>query len=316
MRRTSFVFAALAALVLALAPGWADARAGGGFSFGSRGTRTFSAPPSTGTAPLGAAPMQRSLTQPSSPGYSPSPAAPGFGRYGYGYGGFGGGSPFMSGLLGGFIGAGIGGLLLGHGLFGGISGGFGFLGFLLQILLVALIVRWLWRRFAGPRPAFSGVPGMFARSTGPGPMPIRSGGGAATAPPVAIGPADYQQFEQILKEVQAAWSAHDLDRLRRVTTPEMLSYFAEQLAEQESRGVRNVTSNVRLEKGDLAEAWSEANREYATVAMHFSMNDVTEDAHGRIVDGSPAERTTATELWTFMRAPGGRWLLSAVQQAR
>ena len=312
MRRSSFFFAALAALMLALAPGWADARAGGGFSFGSRGMRTFSAPPSTGTAPFGGAPMQRSLSQPSSPGYAP--AAPGYGRYGYG--GFGGGSAFMSGLLGGFIGAGIGGLLLGHGLFGGISGGMGFLGFLLQVFLIFLLVRWLWRRFARPQPMFAGMPGMFARGASAGPTPMRGSGVPAAGPPLAIGPPDYQAFEHTLKEVQNAWSAHDLDRLRRLTTPEMLSYFAEQLAEQESRGVRNIVANVQLQQGDLAEAWSEGNREYATVAMRFSMNDVTQDASGRIVDGSPTERTTAAELWTFLRAPGGRWLLSAIQQAR
>ena len=45
MRRTSTLLAAIAALSLALAPGFADARAGGGGSFGSRGGMTFSAPP-------------------------------------------------------------------------------------------------------------------------------------------------------------------------------------------------------------------------------------------------------------------------------
>ena len=40
-----------------------QARVGGGFSGGSRGTRTFSAPPATPTAPS-AAPIQRSITQP------------------------------------------------------------------------------------------------------------------------------------------------------------------------------------------------------------------------------------------------------------
>jgi predicted lipid-binding transport protein (Tim44 family) len=43
---------------------------------------------------------------------------------------------------------------------------------------------------------------------------------------------------------------------------------------------------------------------------------VTRDNTGRIVDGSPSEHVTATELWTFMRAPGGQWILSAIQQAR
>ena len=99
MRRTSFVLAAGAALALALAPGLADARAGGGSSFGSRGSMTWSAPPSTGTAPYSAAPMQRSLT--------PNTPSPGYGGYptpGYG----GRGSGFMSGLMGGLIGAGLG----------------------------------------------------------------------------------------------------------------------------------------------------------------------------------------------------------------
>ena len=62
MRRALFIFAAIAALGLALAPGLADARAGFGRSFGSRGGMTWSAPPSTSTAPYGAQPMQRSFT--------------------------------------------------------------------------------------------------------------------------------------------------------------------------------------------------------------------------------------------------------------
>ena len=77
-----------------------------------------------------------------------------------------------------------------------------------------------------------------------------------------------------------------------------------------------MVSDVRLEQGDLSEAWSERGREYATVAMRFSMTDVTRDGGGRVVDGSPNERVTATEIWTFLRAPGGRWILSAIQQAR
>ena len=40
----------------------AHARVGGGFSGGSQGTRTFSAPPATPTAPT-AAPIQRSIAE-------------------------------------------------------------------------------------------------------------------------------------------------------------------------------------------------------------------------------------------------------------
>ena len=52
-----------------------------------------------------------------------------------------------------------------------------------------------------------------------------------------------------------------------MATPEMVSYFSEQLSEQASRGVRNSVTDVRLESGDLSQAWAEQGREYATVAM-------------------------------------------------
>jgi predicted lipid-binding transport protein (Tim44 family) len=308
MRRTPVLLAGFAALALALSPGFAEARAGGGSSFGSRGSMTYSAPPSTNTAPYSAAPMQRSMTpqyQPA-PGYAGSPIYQGQRSSG-----------FMSGLMGGLIGAGIGGLLFGHGFMGGGMGGFGFLGLLLQIFLVVVVVRFLFRLFMGGRsPAMAGGPNIFARGGMPGPGPMPGGGSASGPPPIAIGPADYQQFEQLLKGIQAAWSAHDLNGLQAMTTPEMASYFAEQLAEQVSRGVRNVVDDVTLVSGDLSQAWTEQGRDYATVAMRFSMVDVTRDAAGRVVDGSPDEHVTATEIWTFVRSRGGHWILSAIQQAR
>jgi predicted lipid-binding transport protein (Tim44 family) len=312
MRRVSVFLAAIAALTLLLTPGLADARAGNGGSFGSRGSQTWSAPPSTNTAPSGGQTMQRSLT-PNSPSYN-TPASPGFGAPGLGGQGFGGRSPFVSGLLGGLIGAGIGGMLFGHGFLGGGGLGFGgFIGFLLQIFLIVMVVRFLLRWFRDRQPATAGGPGMFARSGAPGGF---GGGGAPAGPPIAISPADYQAFEQLLKAVQAAWTARDLATLQRLATPEMVSIFAEQLAEQTSQGARNSVTDVRLLQGDLAQAWAESGREYATVAMRFSMIDVTRDAAGRIVDGSPQEHVTATELWTFLRVPGGQWVLSAIQQAR
>lgn len=306
MRRCHLLLAVVAALAIVLTPYLADARAGGGASMGSRGSQTWSAPPATGTAPYSAQPMQRSLTQ-NSPGYSP----------GYG-GGFGSG--FGSGLMGGLLGFGLAGLLLGHG-FGGF-GMFGLFGLLIRIAIIVFIVRWLMRLFRGTSPAYAGGPAMFAPSGagsmggpmgGTGPM---TGGGRPGVVPIAIAPADYQGFEQLLVAIQAAWSAHDLHQLSALLTPEMLSYFGDQLAEQASRGVRNSVTDVHLVKGDLAEAWAERGREYATVAMRFQMIDATYDQAGRVVDGSPTEHVVATEIWTFVRVPGGRWILSAIQQAR
>jgi len=236
---------------------------------------------------------------------------------------FGGG--FMSGLAGGLIGAGIGSMLFGGGggFFGHGLGFGGFLGFLLQVFLVVMIGRFLWRMFMRNRqPALAGGPGMFGRDGAPGMMGGMMGGGSAPPQPaggqvpITIAPGDFQEFEQLLKSTQAAWSARDLHALSGMATPEMLSYFSEQLSEQASRGVTNSVTDVRLESGDLAQAWQEGGRQYATVAMRFSMIDVTKDGIGRIVDGSPTERVLATEVWTFVRAQGGHWILSAIQQTR
>ncbi len=308
MRRTSRFAAALVVLALALSPSLAFARAGSGVSSGSRGTRTYSAPAPTTTAPQGVAPMQRSMTPPAAPstgapnpGFAPQP-------------GLAPRASFASGLMGGLIGAGIGGLLFGGGMFHGISGFGSIFGLIIQLALLFFVGRFLLGLFRNRAPAMAGGPSLFSGNAGAAAPP--PGGGRPAAPPVQILPADFQAFEQLLQAVQAGWTQHDLTTLRMVATPEMVSYFGEQLAEQTSRGVRNAVTDVKLEQGDLSEAWAEQGREYATVAMRFSMIDVTKNAQGQIVDGTPNERTQATEIWTFLRAPGGRWVLSAIQQVR
>jgi len=304
--------------LLALAPAAAEARAGGGFSAGSRGARTYSAPPPTRTAPA-ARPVERSVT-PATPAQSATPAGavagsaaqPGFGQR----------NPFLTGLMGGFIGAGIGGLLFGHG-FG--MGGLGFAGGLGLILQLALIGALGWlavsyfrsRRSAAPM-AYSAA-GLGSRLRDREPMfagPVSSAPAAPQATDeVGIGSADFTEFERLLEAVQHAWSGGDVAALRRLATPEMLAYFSEQLAMNTSRGIANTVEAVKLEQGDLAESWHEGAVDYATVAMRFSALDYASSLDdGRVVDGSKTERVDATEVWTFMRQTGGRWILSAIQQ--
>ncbi|MCK8782869.1 TIM44-like domain-containing protein [Roseomonas sp. NAR14] len=319
MRRTASFLSALAVAALVLGPTVADARPGGGVSAGSRGSRTFSAPPSTSTAPGTARPMERSMTEPSRPGMG-APMAGAAAQPARG-GLFGGG--FGAGLMGGLIGAGIGGLLFGHGFTGGLGGFASFLGFLLQIALLAGLA-WLvigfFRRRQQAQMAPAGMPPGMAREAMGGPLQNGGralGGGVSPAggPPVAVQPTDYEAFERLLKEVNGAWSRQDLAGLQRICTPEMVSYFNEQLTELASRGLRNETADVRLVQGDLAEAWREGRREYATVAMRVSMVDVTRrTADGAVVEGDPSRPSEATELWTFLRTDGGPWMLSAIQQ--
>jgi len=299
LRKLAAVFAV--ALTLGMLASTADARVGGGISSGSRGTRTFSAPPTTGTAPTTAAPMQRSITQPNSPGTSgTSPAGGFFSRPG-----------LLGGLAAGFLGAGLFGLLFGHGLFGGLGGFASVVGLLLQIGLVVLIGRFLWSMWQRREPALAGGP--MLRNAGGMDFNNAAPGGGSTAP-VEIASTDFDAFERLLGEIQTAYSDEDLSALRARVTPEMLSYFSEQLSESASRGVVNRISGVKLLQGDLAEAWRESSVEYATVAMRFALVDkMVERASGRLVDGSENPQEV-TELWTFMRTAGGHWLLSAIQQ--
>ena len=143
-------------------------------------------------------------------------------------------------------------------------------------------------------------------------------GGAPQGTPLPITPADFNTFERLLTEVETAFSAEDVNQLRRLSTPEMAGYFSEELEGNARRGVVNRMAAIKLNKGDLAEAWREGGAEYATAAMQFQLIDTMVDrASGRIVSGDPNVPDQATELWTFVRGAGAgpdAWLLSAVQQ--
>jgi predicted lipid-binding transport protein (Tim44 family) len=137
--------------------------------------------------------------------------------------------------------------------------------------------------------------------------------GSGGAPLEIVG-SDYEAFERLLGEIQEAWSNEDIARLHTLATPEMVSYFTRDLEANKARNVINKVSSTKLLQGDLAEAWREANTEYATVAMRYSLVDKTVDRNtGRLVEGSdhPEE---VTEIWTFVRPPGANWELSAIQQ--
>ena len=197
------------------------------------------------------------------------------------------------------------------------------LGMLLQIALIGFAVMFVMRLIRSRRAATAGGPQPgYAFQPQPEPKPFGGiGGMKGAAPPrapVEIGPADFKAFEQTLQASTSPGRSADLPALRAVATPEMVSYFAQDLRDLEARNWRNETRDVKLEQGDLSEAWSEDGEDYATVAMRFSMLDATFDnATNKVVEGSTTERTEATELWTFVRkGPGGNWMLSAIQQTQ
>jgi predicted lipid-binding transport protein (Tim44 family) len=258
--------------------------------------------------------MNRTFTQPGNPGMG-APAAAGaankggfFNRPGMG---------MLGGLAAGFLGAGLLGMLFGGGLFSGLGGLSSIIGLLLQVALIVIVVRlamsW-WQRRHTPASAYAGAP-----AEGPGAQPsFRSGlsgfGLGSNQPALEIQPADYETFERLLGEIQAAWSNEDIGKLHTLATPEMVSYFSKDLEENKANNDVNKVSNVKLLQGDLAEAWREGETDFASVAMRFSLVDKTlERTTGRLVSGSETP-TEATEVWTFARRRGADWELSAIQQ--
>lgn len=295
-------------------------RAGGSSSFGSRGTRTFDAPAATRTAPTSTQPVERTMTpqtQQNRAGQTSTAQNAAGQRSGF-FGGLGGG------LLGGLLMGGLFGMLLGT----GFGGGFGFLGLLLQGAAIGLLIMFLMRRFGnrGQQPAYGAAGGPAGMARAPVDEPQRPGfeiprmgqvfGSSKPKNPDEIGvkPSDLDTFEGLLKEMQRAYAAEDYAALRKITTPEAMSYLAEELSENATRGVKNEVRDVHLLQGDVSESWREADVEYATVAMRYESIDVLrERATGQIITGDPDQPTESVEVWTFMRRRGNDWLISAIQ---
>ncbi|MGE7367767.1 Tim44 domain-containing protein [Neorhizobium sp. NPDC001467] len=342
-----FAVAALGIAVSLVAVDFAEARRGGS-SFGSRGSRTYSAPATTNTAPGAASGINRSMT-PNTQQNAASPAN-GMGAQAAQQqrrpGMFGG---MAGGLLGGLALGGLFGMLMGNG-FGGMAG---FFGMLLQIALIAglamLALRFFARRQqpAGPAGGYGaqrnshdaprgGYGGGQAGGNGGGQSGFRiptmgsaagaaTGYAGATAAPrkagadtdeIGITDRDLNHFEKLLQDVQSAYGAEDYARLRTLTTPEAMSYLAEELGENATAGVKNDVRDIQLLQGDLSEAWRENGLEYATVAMRYSSIDVMRDRNsGAVVQGDEHQPSETVEVWTFVRKPAGEWQLSAIQGA-
>jgi predicted lipid-binding transport protein (Tim44 family) len=348
LRRFKKLFAILAIgmAVSLTAVDMAEARRASG-GFGSRGTRTFSAPATTNTAPTAPTGINRSMT----PNTQQNATTPqnGLGQQAAQQprrGLFGG---MFGGLLGGLALGGLIGMFMGTG-FGGMAG---MLGMLLQIALIGglamLAFRWFARRqqtaggptggvnaggantgFGQPRNAYEAPSQNTSSFQIPKIGSLGGGGqggfgGGSNAAPRQAGPEtdeigitnrDLDQFEKLLANVQSAYGEEDYAKLRSLTTPEAMSYLAEELGENATNGVKNEVKDVKLLQGDLAEAWRENGQDYATVAMRYSSVDYMKDRNtGAVAEGDPNAVTETVEVWTFVRKPATDWKLSAIQAA-
>src|SRR5206468_687103 len=75
-----------------------------------------------------------------------------------------------------------------------------------------------------------------------------SGGGspATGSEDITLAQSDLDAFQQLLTDVQEAFGREDHAALRRATTPEMVSYLSEELADNAQKGLRNEVSDITL----------------------------------------------------------------------
>ena len=307
------------AVVMLLAVGlWtldASARAGGGKSAGSRGSRSWSAPESSPSAPSSSrqavppAPVQRSMPQ----------------RSGW-----------MSGLMGGIMGFALGGLI-GSMLFGGFGGGlFGGIG-LLEILLIGGGLFFLFsylRRRQQPAPATPyGYGSPQGVETPSWQSESRSYDSTATMTATesalergirhirqmdsAFDPASFTDTaSDAFFTIQSAWMARDMGAARDLLTPEMYETMHKECERMRVERRVNRLENIAVRTLEVTEAWQESGQDFVTVHVLASLLDSTVDeASNQVLEGSRTAPGKFEEYWTFTRPVGpNAWKLSAIQQ--
>ncbi|MBX3347437.1 MAG: TIM44-like domain-containing protein [Nitrospira sp.] len=272
---------------------FAKARGGGGYSsgsrggnssmgFGSRGSRTHQ---ENGAKPIEQSTTSRPSTTPppqttNSPTAQPTPAtSPSWFQR----------NPLLAGIAGG-----LAGTWLGHMLFGATesnakttdtesgsgsapaSASGNSFGLILLLMAIGAGAFYFFRKSKQtPAPVFTGL----SRSTSTRGSLLDVSANRSTddvdTETYTVTSEDKAAFQQLLTEIQSAWSTQDVAALRRCVTREMLSYFSTALAEDSSRGIQNHVEDVVLLKGDVRESWAEDGTDYATVDLRWNARDYT-----------------------------------------
>ena len=309
------VIAAVVALQAMQLDAWA--RAGGGRSMGSRGSRSYSSPSQSYRAPAAPAQPQPDQRTPFAT-QAPAPA----------------GSGFMRSLAGGLLGGILGGMLfrsLGFAGFGGMGGGFG----LMDLVILAAIgfaIYWVVKQRRERRVVSEG-PYQRAELGDRGPELYRTGQAQSTMVPetdLERGVSYVRQMDpgfdegrfrdtctDLFFKVQAAWGNRELEPLRAILTPEMYIQLSEDVERYKKERRINRLENIAVRSVEVTEAWQEQGQDYVTVRFLANLLDYTvEEGTGNVVEGSRIEPVKFEEFWTFTRPVGPNpWRLSAINQA-
>ena len=300
------IFAAFLMVTVAILQTDAFARAGGGRSIGSSGSRSYSRPATPYSRPT------PSQTQTAPAPYQPQPAGGGFFRN----------------MAGGIVGGMLGGMLfrsLGFGAGGAGGGGIG----LFDIILIAGICYMIYRMVKRRRQEPHFTPGAydqgyappqpdFGRQSQPGPADLASG--LACIRQMDPGFAENRFTDNamdIFFKVQSAWMNRDLASAASLLTDEMRGIFQNDIDKMLAGKRVNRLENIAVRSVDITEAWQEQGQDYITAGIYANLLDyTTDDASGAVIEGSKTEPVKFEEFWTFTRPVGNNsWRLSAINQA-
>jgi len=292
----------------------ADARAGGGRSMGSRGSRSYS-PPST---------YQQSgpSRQQTAPTANPAIQQPA-------------GGGFMRSMAGGLVGGMLGGMLfrsLGFsGMGGGMGGGIG----IFEIILIAGIGYLIYRYIKKKRETSSiGSISQPQYNSGNAPTNVTPlfGAGQNSLPQsgdVETGLGHIRQFDPAFDEnrfndlvmdnffkIQGAWMNRDLSAVSTLLTSDMSRTMQQDIDKLLRDKQINRLENIAVRNVEATEAWQESGQDYITALIYANLLDyTTDDSIGAVISGSKTDPVKFEEYWTFTRpVGGGSWKLSGIDQ--
>jgi len=309
------IFMVMSIMATLFMVGDAAARAGGGGSMGSRGSRSYSRPasPSTAPSPYQATPQQARPVSPQ-PFSQPQPA----------------GGSFLRSMAGGMVGGMLGGMLFrsmgfGGGGMGGGGGGIGIFDILLLAGIGYLIYRFVKsKRQAAEQGGYSGYSSQPSNYDISPQQTIVStqddlDRGLSHIRQMDAGFDEERFTDQVMDQffkIQGAWMNRYLASVSALLTDQMRRTFQDDIDRLLREKRVNRLENIAVRSVEISEAWQEQGQDYITALIYANLLDyTTDDATGQVVSGSKTDPVKFEELWTFTRPVGsGSWKLSGIDQ--
>jgi predicted lipid-binding transport protein (Tim44 family) len=293
------------------------ARAGGGRSMGSRGSRSMSGSRNSPSPRLAKPPAtSKQITPPAS-----NAASGGFWQ------------SFGGGLLGGLVGGMIFRSLFGGAPAGG-GGGFGLLDILLLAGLAYLIYWYIKRKRREAEVAAAyylsrGSVELPSKPQYPPVSPQPQVVASESDPDLERGLAEIRQFDPAFDEakfqdmvmdtffkIQGAWTNRDMSPVKPQLIEEIFRLFQQEADQLKAQKIINRLENIAVRSVDITEAWQESGSDFITARIKANLLDYNVDeTTGQVVEGSKTDPVKFQEYWTLTRPVGDNaWQLSAINQ--